>query len=65
MTDFKRGEIVYIRDFPLGKPTRTTGKVVGLLPNNHYNVLLTSGMNEGTIITYKSYKLIKKEDCDV
>ena len=38
MYDFERGDIVYIRDFPFGKPTRIYGKVVGILPGEYYNI---------------------------
>ena len=62
MYSFERGDIVYIRDFPLGKPTRIKGKVVGVLANEHYNILLTNGLNEGKIIRYKSYQLIHRKD---
>ena len=59
---FERGDVVYIRDFPLGKPTKIMGKVVGVLANEHYNILLTNGLNEGRIIRYKSYQLIHRKD---
>ena len=59
---FERGDIVHIRDFPLGKPTRIKGKVVGVLANEHYNILLTNGLNEGRIVRYKSYQLIHWKD---
>lgn len=62
MYDFERGDIVYIRDFPFGKPTRINGKVVGVLHGEYYNILLTNGLNEGTIVTYKSYHLIRERD---
>ena len=62
MYDFERGDIVYIRDFPLGKPTRIYGKVVGILHGDYYNILLTNGLNQGTIIAYNSYQLIRKKD---
>tara|TARA_B100000900_G_C20419699_1_gene650410 strand:+ start:150 stop:398 length:249 start_codon:yes stop_codon:yes gene_type:complete len=62
MYDFERGDIVYIRDFPFGKPTRVNGKVVGVLHGEYYNVLLTNGLNEGMIISYKSYQLMKEKD---
>ena len=62
MYEFERGDIVYIRDFPFGKPTRIRGKVVGMLHGDYYNILLTNGLNEGTIITYKCYKLIRGKD---
>lgn len=62
MYSFERGDIVYIRDFPLGKPTKIMGKVVGVLANEHYNVLLTNGLNEGRIVRYKSYQLINRKE---
>ena len=62
MYDFERGDIVYIRDFPFGKPTRINGKVVGILHGEYYNILLTNGLNQGTIIAYKSYHLIREKD---
>ena len=62
MYDFERGDIVYIRDFPFGKPTRINGTVVGILHGEYYNILLTNGLNQGTIIAYKSYQLIRKKD---
>ena len=62
MYDFERGDIVYIRDFPFGKPTRINGKVVGILHGEYYNILLTNGLNQGTIIAYKNYQLIREKD---
>ena len=62
MYDFDRGDIVYIRDFPFGKPTRINGKVVGILHGEYYNILLTNGLNQGTIIAYKNYQLIREKD---
>ena len=60
--EFDRGEEVFIRDFPWGRPINVSGKVVGFLPNDRYNVLLNSGMNEGKIITFESWSLIRKKD---
>ncbi len=62
MYDCERGDIVYIRDFPFGKPTRIFGKVVGILHGEYYNILLTNGLNQDTIIAYKSYQLIREKD---
>ena len=62
---FERGDIVYIRDFPMGKPTRIKGKIVGVLPNDFYNILLTNGMNADTIRRYKSFKLIDERDVHI
>ena len=62
MYDFERGDIVYIRDFPFGKPTKIKGRVVGVLHGEYYNVFLTNGLNEGTIIAYKNYQLIHRKE---
>jgi translation initiation factor IF-1 len=59
---FETGDIVYLRDFPMGKPTRVFGKVVGVLSNEFYNVLLTNGINADTIRRYKSYELAHIKD---
>jgi hypothetical protein len=59
---FERGDIVHIRDFAFGKPTRIKGRVVGVLHGEYYNILLTNGLNEGTIISYKGYQLIDERD---
>ena len=61
MYDFERGDIVYIRDFPFGKPTRIKGKVVGVLRGEYYNILLTNGLSKGKIKTVKFFE-IRKED---
>jgi len=62
MYDFGRGDIVHVRDFAFGKPTRIRGRVVGVLHGEYYNILLTNGLNEGTIIAYKNYQLIDERD---
>ena len=59
---FERGDLVYIRDYPMGKCTKVKGKVVGVLPNEFYNILLTNGLNAGNIIRYKCYKLMHLKD---
>jgi hypothetical protein len=59
--EFNRGDEVYLRDFPLGKPTNIKGKIVGFLPNDYYNVLLMSGLNEGKISKYRSWSLIREK----
>ena len=46
----------------MGKPTRIKGRIVGVLPNDFYNILLTNGMNADTIRRYKSFKLIDERD---
>ena len=60
--EFNRGDEVFIRDFPWGKPLNVSGKVVGFLPNDRYNVVLSSGFNEGKIVTFESWSLIRKKD---
>jgi len=61
MEDFKRGDIVWIRDRPFGAETNIFGRVVGTLEKDCYNILLQNGLNEGTIRKYKWYKLLIKE----
>lgn len=60
--DYKRGDIVYIRDYPLGKPLNVFGKVVGFVGIDKYNVRMLSGLQEGTIITYSNLRLISEKD---
>ena len=57
MAGFKRGQYVLIRDYPFGNALKVGGEIVGILPNDHYNVLMTSGANEGKIIMYRHWKL--------
>jgi hypothetical protein len=61
MEGFKKGDIVWVRDRPFGSRTGIFGRVVGVLDKDCYNILLQNGLNEGTIIKYKSYKLLIKE----
>tara|TARA_B100000902_G_C27157590_1_gene837002 strand:+ start:28 stop:261 length:234 start_codon:yes stop_codon:yes gene_type:complete len=60
--EFDRGDEVFIRDFPWGRPLNVIGKIVGFLPNDQYNVMLSSGLNEGKIVTFKSWSLVRKKD---
>ena len=62
--EFNRGDEVFIRDFPWGKPLNVSGKIVGFLPNDKYNVVLSSGMNEGKIVAFQSWSLIRKKDVE-
>jgi hypothetical protein len=59
--DLKKGDIVWLRDYPFGSPTNIYGKIVGVLDKDFYNIYLQSGLNEGTIIKYKWYRLLLKE----
>jgi len=56
---FKRGDKVFIRDYPFGNPTNVSGIVVGILKKDFYNVKLESGLNEGKIVPFKYWKLLK------
>ena len=56
---FKRGDKVFIRDYPFGNPTNVSGIVVGILKKDFYNVKLESGLNEGKIVSFKYWKLLK------
>ena len=60
--DFVRGDKVWIRDYPLGRPLNVHGKVVGCLSNDYYNVLIESGLQEGKIVRYKSWSLMKENE---
>lgn len=60
--EYDRGDEVYIRDFPWGKPLNIFGKIVGFLPSDCYNVMLCSGLNEGKIVAFNAWSLIRKKD---
>ena len=59
--EYKVGEKVYLRDYPWGKPLAVFGKVVGYLGKDSYNVLLSSGVNSGTIRSFKEWSLTRQE----
>ena len=59
MSSFEKGEKVYIRDYPFGRPLNVCGKIVGVLGDDYYNVLVESGALEGRIVKYKYWKLYK------
>lgn len=64
--DFKRGEKVWVRDYPFGRPLNISGTVVGVLANDYYNVLMETGLCEGQIKKFKFWKLLldeEKEEC--
>ena len=61
MKEFKRGDLVRIRDYPFGRPINAYGKVVGVLPDDHYNVMMMAGAMEGRILKYKYWKLLRAE----
>ena len=62
--EFERGDEVFVRDYPYGKPMNIFGKIVGFLPDDCYNVMLSNGLNEGKITMYRSWSLIRKKDVD-
>ena len=57
MKDIKKGDKVYIRDYPLGRPLNIEGEILGKVGRDSYNVLIKNGLLEGDIITYKYWKL--------
>jgi len=58
---YKIGDKVYLRDYPWGKPLNVFGKVVGYISKDTYNVLLSNGINAGTIRPFKEWSLTKEE----
>jgi|TARA_B100000214_G_C23631764_1_gene474319 hypothetical protein len=61
MSRFIKGEEVVIRDYPFGRPLNIEGTVVGILDDDHYNVKINTGLSEGKIITFKYWKIERKE----
>ena len=59
--EFDIGDKVYLRDYPWGKPLNIFGKIVGFLNRERYNVLLSNGINAGTIRPFKEWSLIKQQ----
>ena len=62
MSDYKKGQKVYIRDYPFGHPLNVVGEVVAVLGNDYYNVLLKSGLLEGKIKKYKYWPLFPLDE---
>ena len=62
--DYYKGQEVYIRDRSLGKATRVSGVIIGVLPGNVYSILLTNGLNQGNIRKYKYYEIISQEELE-
>ena len=60
--DFEKGARVVLLDRPMGPPSKIQGVIVGEVGQDCYNILLTNGMNQGTIIAYNSYQLIREKD---
>ena len=64
---FKKGDEVYVLDYPFGKPINCRGVIVGVLGDEHYNVLMKSGFHEGQIMRHKYWKLLltSEEEDDI
>ena len=58
----ERNTKVWILDYPFGKPLKTRGKIVGRIGEDHYNVIIESGIMEGSILKYKYWKLKQIQD---
>jgi|TARA_Y100000289_G_C3928291_1_gene154835 hypothetical protein len=56
--DFKKGDKVYILDFPFGRPLNIVGEIVGKSGDDYYSVLLENGLLAGDIKKYKYWKLV-------
>ena len=52
MGEYRKGDRVFIRDYPFGNPTNVSGIIVGILKSDVYNVKLESGYNEGRILPF-------------
>ena len=63
--DFKRGDFVWVRDYPFGRPLNIKGKIVGIMPGDYYNVLIENGLHEGQIKKYKFWKLLLDEQKNI
>ena len=61
MRDFEKGDKVFVRDYPFGRPLRVSGIIVGILPDDIYSVKIESGLQEGSIRKYKYWKLYNAE----
>ena len=59
---FKKGDVVYILDYPFGRPLNVKGVIVGKLYNDHYNVKITHGLRTGDIARYKYWNLVSEKE---
>ena len=48
----------------MGRNTNIRGRVMGVLPDDKYAVMLLNGLNEGQIIKYKYWFLRKESDTE-
>ena len=59
---FKKGDVVYVLDYPFGRPLNVRGVIVGKLQNDHYNVKITNGLRNGDIAKYKYWNLVLEKE---
>ena len=59
METYSKNDAVFIRDYPFGNPTNVRGKIVGILEDDYFNVRMENGWNEGKIVPFKYWKLLK------
>ncbi len=62
--EFISGQVVFIRDYPYGKPLNLFGKVVGYVGIDRYNIVMMNGLQEGSIVSYKEWRLISERDAE-
>ena len=60
--DFNRGETVFVRDYPMGRPLMIYGTVVGYVGQNKYNIKMLNGLQEGNIVLYDGWRLISEKE---
>lgn len=61
MSDYVKGETVSIRDYPLGKPSKIKGIVVGIR-DQYYFILIKNGYEEGKIKRYNYWDICSDDD---
>ena len=63
MSDYAKGETVSIRDYPLGKPSKIKGIIVGMR-NDYYFILIKNGFEEGKVKRYNYWDIYSDIDHD-
>lgn len=58
---FLRDDEVSILDRPMGHRSRLYGRIVGVISEDFYNVLMLNGLQEGNIVGYRSWSLELKD----
>lgn len=54
---YGKGDVVYIRDFPFGRPTKIRGEILARLKNNFFNIKIKNGLDEGKIKKYSEFQI--------